>query len=64
MADTGLGDKNKCREASAVSPPLGEGSSAPRRRRGAVPVVRPSVTSGAELVHDVVRIWSTPATQL
>ncbi|HKW52638.1 MAG TPA: AsmA family protein [Stellaceae bacterium] len=32
MVDTGLGDKNKCREAFAASPPPGEGSSAPRRR--------------------------------
>jgi len=32
MVDTGLGDKNKCREAFAVSPPAGEGSSAPPRR--------------------------------
>jgi AsmA family protein len=32
MVDTGLGDKNKCRDAFAVPPPVGEGSSAPRRR--------------------------------
>jgi uncharacterized protein involved in outer membrane biogenesis len=32
MVDTGLGDKNKCQDAFAVSPPVGEGSSAPRRR--------------------------------
>jgi AsmA family protein len=32
MVDTGLGDKNKCRDAFAVSPPVGEGSSARRRR--------------------------------
>lgn len=31
LIDTGLGDKNKCRDAFA-SPPAGEGSSAPRRR--------------------------------
>jgi AsmA family protein len=31
MIDTGLGGKNKCQEAFAVSPPVGEGSSAPRR---------------------------------
>jgi AsmA family protein len=32
QVDTGLGDKNKCREAFATSSPVGEGSSAPRRR--------------------------------
>jgi uncharacterized protein involved in outer membrane biogenesis len=31
MVDTRLGEKNKCRDAFAVSPPVGEGSSAPRR---------------------------------
>jgi hypothetical protein len=31
LIDTGLGDKNKCRAAFAT-PPVGEGSSAPRRR--------------------------------
>ena len=33
LVDTGLGDKNKCRQAFAVAPPVGEGSSAPPRRR-------------------------------
>jgi AsmA family protein len=34
MVDTGLGAKNRCREAFAVSPPVGEGSSAPPGRAG------------------------------